>query len=114
VKQTISRLMDGYADGLIGQGTKERSARLEEELRSQVKLAAQRRELLLLITRLEDFTTRIKDGLQHADWRTKRDLVRALVRRVDTGPGGVNAVFRVDPRNSALSSPEGIMPDCIG
>jgi len=120
VKQTISRLIDGYADGLIDKDeftlrirrTKERSARLEEQLRSQVELAAQRRELLLLITRLEDFTARIKDGLQHADWNTKREIVRALVRRVDIGPDGVNVVFRVEPAIPPSLPPEGIMPDC--
>src|SRR5260370_14074263 len=32
------------------------------------------------------WVARIKDGLQHADWNTKRDLVRALVRRVEIGP----------------------------
>ena len=105
VKQTISRLIDGYAGGLIDEDeftlrirlAKDRSARLDEQLRSQVELTAQRRELLLLITHLEDFTTRIKDGLRHADWHTKRDLVRALVRRVEIGPDGVNVVFRIDP-----------------
>jgi site-specific DNA recombinase len=120
VKQTISRLIDGYADGLIDKDeftlrirrAKERSARLDEQLRSQVELTAQRRELLLLITRMEDFATRIKDGLQHADWNTKRDLVRALVRRVDIGPDGVNVVFRVDPAIPPSAPPEGIMPDC--
>ena len=49
---------------------------------SPVEPAAQRREPLWPVTRLEDFTARIKDGLQHADWQTKGDLVRALVRRV--------------------------------
>jgi len=28
---------------------------------------------------------------------SRADLVRALVRRVEIGPGGVNAIFRVDP-----------------
>lgn len=120
VKQTISPLIDGYADGLIEKDeftgrirrAKERSARLEEQLRSQVELTAQRRELLLLITRLEDFATRIKDGLQRADWNTKRDLVRALVRRVEISPDGVNVVFRVDPAIPPSVPPEGITPDC--
>ena len=70
LKQTISRLIDGYADGLIDKDeftlrirrAKERSARLEEQLRSQVKLAAQRRELLLIITRLEDSRLASKTG----------------------------------------------------
>src|SRR5262249_5907963 len=120
VKQTISRLIDGYADGLIDKDeftlrirrAKERSARLEEQLQAQADLAAQRRELLLIITRLEDFTVRIKNGLQDADWHTKRDLVRALVRRVEIGPDGVNVVFRVDPAIPSSVPPGGIMPDC--
>ena len=91
---------------------KERSARLDDHLRSQVELTAQRRELLLLITRLEDFTARIKVGLQDADWQTKRDLVRALVRRVEIGPDGVNVVFRVDPAIPLSVPRERTMPDC--
>jgi site-specific DNA recombinase len=80
-----------------------RSTRLDEQYRSQADLAAQRRELLLLITRLENFAVRIEDGLQHADSNIKRDLARALVRRVESGPDGVNVVFRVD-RKSVISS----------
>jgi site-specific DNA recombinase len=120
VKQTISGLIDGYAEGLIDKDdftlrirrAKDRSARLEEQLQFQADLAAQRRELLLIITRLEDFTSRIKDGLKHAHWHTKRDLVRTLVRRVEVGPDGVNVVFRVDPAIPPSVPPERIMPDC--
>lgn len=120
VKQTISRLIDGYAEGLLDKDeftlrirrAKERLGRLEEQQQSQAVLAAQRRELLLIITRLEDFTARIKDGLQHADWHTKRDLVRALVRGVEIGPAGVNVVFRVDPAIPPSVPSGGIMPDC--
>jgi hypothetical protein len=75
-------------------------------------LAAQRRELLLLITRLEDFAARVKDGLQHADWHTKRDLVRTLVRRVEIGPDGVNVVFRVDPAVPPSPPPDATLQDC--
>lgn len=120
VKQTISRLIDGYAEGLIDKDeftlrvrrAKDRSAQLEEQLRSQADLAAQRRDLLLIITRLEDFASRIKHGLQHADRDAKRDLVRAVVRRVQIGPDGVNVVFRVDPAIPPSVPPAGIMPDC--
>ena len=120
VNQTISRLIDGYTEGLINKDeftlrirrAKERLGRLEEQLQSQADRAAQRRQLLLIITRLEDFTARIKDWLQHADWQTKRDLVRALVRRVEIGPDGVNVVFRVDPGVPPSVPPGGIMPNC--
>ena len=119
-RTTISRLIDGYAEGLIDKDeftlrirrAKDRSAHLEGQLQFQADLTAQRGELLLIITRLEDFTSRIKDGLHHADWGTKRDLVRALVRRVEIGPDGANVVFRVDPAIPPSVPPGGIMPDC--
>lgn len=118
--QTISRLIDSYAEGLIEKDEftprirriKERVRSLEEQLRFQMERAAQRRELLLVITRLEDFATRIKDGLQRAAWNTRRDLVRTLVRRVEIGRDGVNVVFRVDPNLSPLVPPGHTLPDC--
>jgi len=119
VNQTISRLIDGYTEGLINKDeftlrirrAKDRSAHLAGQLQSHADLTAQRRELLLIITRLQDFTSRIKEGLQQADRGTKRDLVRALVRRVEIGPDGVNVIFRVDPAIPSVP-PVGIMPDC--
>ena len=70
VKQTISRLIDGYAEGLLDKDeftlriprAKERLGRLEEQLQSQADLAAQRREPLLIITRLEDSRLASKTG----------------------------------------------------
>jgi hypothetical protein len=63
-------LIDDSAEGLLDKDeftlriprAKERLGRLEEQLQSQADLAAQRREPLLIITRLEDFTSRIKTG----------------------------------------------------
>jgi len=64
-----------------------------------VDLAAQRREMLLIITRLS--LPASKTGSSTPTRTQKRDLVRALVRRAEIGPDGVNLVFRVDP---AISS----------
>ena len=101
VLDSTSRAVTGLVIVLIGgnvcgRRAKERLGRFEEQLQSQADLAAQRRELVI-ITRLEHFTARIKDGLRHADLHTKRNLVRALVRRAEIGPDGVSVVFRVDP-----------------
>jgi hypothetical protein len=55
---------------------KERLGRLEEQPQCQADRAMQRRELLLIITRLEDFTARIKDGL-HTPTGTRNEISSA-------------------------------------
>jgi hypothetical protein len=53
--------------------------------------------LQLIIDRLEDFATKLHDGLEAADWASKRDRIRALVKRVEVARNEVNVVFRIDP-----------------
>ena len=54
-------------------------------------------ELQLISGRLEDCATKLHDGLETADWASKRDLIRALVQRVEVTRHEVNVVFRIDP-----------------
>ena len=51
----------------------------------------------LIIGRLEDCATKVHDGLEDADWASKRDLIRTLVKRVEVAQEQGNIVFRVDP-----------------
>jgi site-specific DNA recombinase len=44
----------------------------------------------LVITQLEDFAAKVKDGLAEAEWLTKRELIRTLVKRVEIGQEVVN------------------------
>jgi hypothetical protein len=53
--------------------------------------------LQLIIGRLEDFAAKLHDGLEAADWASKRDLIRALVKRVEVARNEVNVVFQIDP-----------------
>jgi hypothetical protein len=39
----------------------------------------------------------VHTGLAEADWGRKRDLIRALVKRVEVARDDVNIVFRIDP-----------------
>src|SRR5262249_33189852 len=59
--------------------------------------AALHGELQLIIGRLEDFATKLHNGLETADWASQRDLIRALVKRVEVARNEVNVVFRIDP-----------------
>jgi hypothetical protein len=68
---------------------------------------AQQAELRLVITRLEGFAAKVQDGLAEADWLTKRELIRTLVKRVEIGKEEVNVVFRVPPDPFDLSPDRG-------
>jgi site-specific DNA recombinase len=105
LRQGIARLIDSYADGLIDKGEFEpRIARMRERLKQieaqaqQVKDAASlERELTLILGRLDEFAARVKTGLHEADWRTRREIIRALVKCVEIDQEQVRVVFRVNP-----------------
>jgi site-specific DNA recombinase len=71
-------------------------------------------ELRLVITHLEEFAAKVKDGLADADWLMKRDLIRTLVKRVEIGKGEVNVIFRVAPDPFDLSPQGGSLLHCWG
>ena len=56
-------------------------------------------ELRLIIGRLEEFSLRVKDGLDQVDWATQRELIRTLVKQVEIEQERVNVVFRVGPNS---------------
>src|SRR5712692_8923305 len=104
-RQGVARLIDSYAEGLIDKGEfeprvtrlRQRLAHLEEQRQALADEAALHGELQLIIGRLEDFAGKLHDGLEAADWTSKRDLIRALVKRVEVARDDVNVVFRLDP-----------------
>ena len=52
----------------------------------------------LLIGQLETFAAQVRQGLEAADWSTCRELIRALVKRVDIEPSQVKVVLYGCPR----------------
>jgi site-specific DNA recombinase len=120
VRQGIARLIDSYTEGFIEKQEfeprikrlRQRMAQLEDRdhlLRTEL---ARQAELRLVITQLEDFAAKVKDGLAEADWLTKRDLIRTLVERVEIGPENVNIVFRVIPDPFESSPDRGGLQHC--
>ena len=59
-------------------------------------MTALQTEIRLIVGRLEDFAAKIDAGLEDSDWLSKREMIRALVKRVEVTPDRVNVVFRVD------------------
>ena len=120
LRQGIARLIDSYAEGVLGKEEfeprilrmKQRVTVLEDRLQQLADDATQQRDLRLIISQLEDFVAKVRGGLATADWRTRRAIIRALVRRVEIDQQQVFVVFRVPPTYTN-SDPDGsVLPDC--
>ena len=105
LRQGLTRLIDSYSEGLINKAEfepritrmRERIKQLEEQQQQLRDEAGLEQELRLILGRLEDFTSRVKEGLHAADWSTRREIIRALVKRVEIDQEQVHVVFRVGP-----------------
>ncbi len=120
LRQGIARLIDSYAEGVIAKEEfepritrmRQRVTSLEDRLQQLADDAAQQHDLQLIISQLEDFVAKVRGGLATADWRTRREIMRALVRRVEIDKQHVTVVFRVPPTSSPSGPGSGVLPDC--
>ncbi len=103
VRQGISRLIDGYAEGYLDKAEaeprirqfKQRLKTLEEQSQNIRIQDQQRMDLKLVIGRIEEFSSKVKVGLEKLDWKGQRELIRTLVKRVEIGKEQINVVFRI-------------------
>ena len=104
-RQGVARLIDREAAGLIETGAcaprvtrrRHRLARVEEQRQALAEDAAVHGALPLLSGRLEDGAAKLHAGVEAAAWTRKRDLIRALVTRVEVARDDVTSVLRIDP-----------------
>src|SRR5262249_2246279 len=102
-RKLISRLIDAYADGLLDKSEfeprilagRERLAKWEDERGQRTNEATQEAELRLVIGQLEQFAKRVSEELQEPSWETRREIVRALVKKVELDKKEVRIVYRV-------------------
>ena len=121
-KKMISRLIDGYSDGLLDKSefeprilaARERLAKLEHECRERVGEATQEGELRLVIGQLEEFASRVCQELQEPNWETRREIVRALVKKVELDEQEVRIVYRVSPSPFEGRPQQGGLQHCWG
>src|SRR3954465_476053 len=118
----ISRLIDAYGDGLLDKSefeprisaARERLAKLEAECPQGVGEAARGVELRLVIGQWEEFASRVSQGLQGPDWDTRREVIRALVKRVEIDEQEVRIVYRVSPSPFEGGPQQGRSQHCWG
>ncbi len=112
LRQGIARLIDSYAEGMIDKAEfepritrmRERIKQLEEQIQQIQDEAGMEHELRLILGRLEAFASKVKEGLAEADWLTRRELIRTLVKRVEVHQEQVNVIFRVGPTTPSTPS----------
>jgi site-specific DNA recombinase len=122
LRSGVGRLIDSYAEGVISKaefeprlaGLRRRTAKLEAEATVLQDAAEQARSLHLVIGKLETFAALIQDRLGEADWDTRRDIIRALVRRIEIDDQHVRVVFRVDSAPGEGAGSRRLLQHCPG
>jgi site-specific DNA recombinase len=114
LRRGIARLIDSYAEGLIEKQEfeprvthmRERMQHLEGQFSRLKEAAGVEEELRLILGRLESFAAKVQAGLHQADFQTRREIIRALVKRVEVDQQQIRIVFRVSPTALPPSSGE--------
>jgi site-specific DNA recombinase len=66
----------------------------------------------LVIDNLQTFAERVKSGLGEADWTTRRELIRMLVKRIEIEKEQVRLVYKMDIRPFERGPERGFSQDC--
>jgi site-specific DNA recombinase len=120
LKRGIARLIDAYSEGLLEKEefepklrqSKERLARLQAEAKNRADEEAQRAELRLVIGKLKEFVAQFDHGLEEADWATRREIIRTLVKQIEVSNDQIRIVYRVSIVPFVEAPQGGIAQDC--
>jgi site-specific DNA recombinase len=104
-KRLIKRLIDAYAQELLKEDefaprlaeARARLARLEQAAAEEAAAHEQHEALRLVLGPLQEFAAQIQEGVDQADWNTRREVLKALVKRVVVDREEVRIVYRIRP-----------------
>jgi site-specific DNA recombinase len=119
-RKGMSRLLDVFTEGLVDEEAfqprmrdlQERLRKQEAELARLTEEAQHTRELRLVFSRVEEFADQVKAELTTADWTTRREILRALVKRVEVGEDNIRLVYKVPDRPFVKPLEEGQVQHC--
>jgi site-specific DNA recombinase len=105
LRRAITRLIDAYQEGVLEksefaprlEAAKERLQRLEKQVQEEAEEQVQQQQMRLALGGLEQFAHQVEEGLDQADWAQRREIIRALVKRIEVGQEEVRIVYRVSP-----------------
>jgi len=122
-ERTLQRLIDAYEASAIdlaelttrSERVRTRMARARDELAALEKVLAEKRELQLVVARVQDFALHLRKGLDALSSEERRAVLRTVVARVEIADDDVTVVYRV-PSVGPTTTPPGSGPgtgDCV-
>ena len=105
----LERLIDSLAEGVFEidqftarmKRTKARIAEIDTKIGSQAAEEGRRAHLRSMMSRLSGLSTHLQSQFNDADWSTKREIIRALVQRIEIGPTIIAVVLRLPTDTSS-------------
>jgi site-specific DNA recombinase len=121
-KRGVARLIDAYEDGLVERGefeprirrAKERLEKLEAEVAALAVGEAEEQQVQAVLDQMQEFAQRVSEGLEEASWATRREIIRALVKRVEIDAEEVRVVYKVPPHPFVDGPERGRLQDRLG
>ncbi|MGO8947784.1 MAG: recombinase family protein [Ktedonobacterales bacterium] len=121
LRQGLARLIDSYTDGLIAKEEfaprlsrlRQRIAQLEEGMQREREETNAIREVRLVMGQVESFATQVREGLADAQWPLRRDIIRALVKRIAVTDEHITMVFRVGTPSLGPAPPGRFSQHCL-
>jgi site-specific DNA recombinase len=119
-RRQITRLIDAYGDGLIEKtefeprikSARDHLAKLETQAKSLADQDHQTNELRLVIGHLQTFARRVNAGLNSVTTEDQREIIQALIKRIEIDAEEVRIVYRVDCRPFVQAPERGNVQDC--
>jgi len=121
VKRGMSRLIDAYQDELIDRTefesrlshSKQRLSNLDEQITEMSQERHRLQNLQLVIGQVETFAKMVEGSLEKANFSTKRQVIKALVKHIEIGEEDVKIVYRVDSLPFAQTPEKGFLQHCL-
>ena len=119
-KQGISRLIDTYTNGLIEKNEfeprikqmKETVDALNRQKNEILDKQSLKKEMHLVVSKIELFKSSVKEGLDKVSWMTKRNIICSLIKRVEVDLDQVNVVFRIEDVPACIEQEPNFLPHC--
>jgi len=104
-KRALARLIDAYENGLLEKEEfvprLERARRRLQDWQTQLdqrhEAQTQKQTIDDAMGRLEDFAARIETSLREPTLQQKRDILKALVKRVEIAPDKIRVIYKIHP-----------------
>jgi site-specific DNA recombinase len=110
LQHAMERLIDGFTDGLIDKEqitlrmdrTKSRISDLDARIKDSSGEIGHLESLRCAMIRLHELSKAVGHDLAQADWRRKREIIRALVQRIEIDTDVIKIILRLtqDTRGS--------------